>query len=130
MQKKTTKNQITLGQRIRQLRRQHEWSQEDLGKKIDIHWQTIARYEKDTVIPTATVLKHMAEVFNVTTDFLIFGGSEGGLISKVNNSELLKRFEQLDRLNPENIDALLIVLDSYIRDQQLKKSYQRELEPA
>ncbi len=114
------KSSNTLGQRIRQLRKLRDWSQDDLGKKIDIHWQTLARYEKGFVIPTADILQKMAEVFGVTADFLLFGENEGGA-AKIKNKDLLKRVEQLDKINPDDIKDLLGVMDVYIQNKAAKE---------
>lgn len=120
MKKRTKPQPDTLGQRIRQLRKLREWSQDDLGKKIGSHWQTVARYEKGFVTPSADTVQKIAEVFGVTTDFLLFGANEGGA-AKIRNKELLKRVEQLDKINPDAIKDLLGVMDVYIRDHQVKE---------
>lgn len=119
MPKKTAHKELSLGQRIRQLRRDRNWSQEEFGEKIDIHVQTIGVYEKDETIPSALVLKKMAEVFGVTSDFLLFGETEGGA-AKIKNKELLKRVELIDRLNPGSLKTVFDVMDLVIRDQQVK----------
>lgn len=114
MIKKTDKKDVSLGQRIKQLRKAKDWSQEQLGEKIDIHIQTIARYEKDTIIPTATVLKNLAEAFGVSIDYLVFGDTDSTGIH-VQNKDLFKRFQQLDRVNPDKIKGLIEVMDVYIQ---------------
>jgi transcriptional regulator with XRE-family HTH domain len=119
MSKKSTHKELSLGQRIRQLRRDRNWSQEEFGEKIDIHVQTIGVYEKDDTIPSALVLKKMAEVFGVTSDFLLFGETEGGA-AKIKNKELLKRVEQLDRISPEGLKSLIDIMDLVIQRQQVK----------
>lgn len=102
------------------MRRDRDWSQEDLGKKIDIHWQTVALYERDSTIPSALVLKRIAEALGVSADFLLFGDSEAAQ-SKFRNKELLKRVEQLDRVNPDSLKSLLEIMDVIIRDHQVKE---------
>lgn len=120
MQKKNSPKE-TFGKRIRQLRREREWSQEDLGKKINIHWQTVALYEKDDTIPSAMVLKRIAEALGVTADYLLFGATDSPL-SKIKNKELLKRIEQLDRVNPDDIKSLLDVMDVYIQKSAVREA--------
>lgn len=119
MKRQTPKKEPTLGQRIRQLRREREWSQEEFGQKIDVHEQTIIRYEKDAVIPTATVLKKMSEVFGVSIDYLVFGDIDSTGM-RVQNKELFKRFQQLDRFNPEDLKSLIDIMDLVIHKQQVK----------
>lgn len=118
MAKKIQKD--SLGQRIRQLRRDRNWSQEEFGEKIDIHVQTIGVYEKDETIPSALVLKKMAEVFGVTADYLLFGETDTAPMSKIKNKDLLKRVEQLDRLDPNSLKTIFDVMDLVIHKQQVK----------
>ncbi len=122
MQKKSSKKEITLGQRIKQLRREREWSQEDFGKKIGSHLQSVGRYEKDQVIPTADILMKMAEVFSVSADYLLFGDTDSTAL-RVHNKELFKRFQQLDRANPDDLKGLLDVLDVYIQKNTIKDTF-------
>lgn len=118
MHKKTqAKKEVSLGQRIRQLRREREWTQDHLAQAIDIHVQTIGLYEKGTM-PTALVLKRMADVFGVTTDYLISGEADNTLTIK--NKELLKRVQQLDRVNPDSLKSLLDMMDVYIQNKAVK----------
>jgi transcriptional regulator with XRE-family HTH domain len=116
MPKKNQKS--TIGQRIRQLRREREWSQEEFGNKVNIHWQSVGRYEKDQVIPTADILMRMAQAFGVSADYLLFGDNES---LRVQNKELFKRFQQLDRVNPDKIKGLLEVMDVYISRENAAK---------
>lgn len=111
---------MSFGQRLKQLRRERNWTQEDLGKKINTHLQTVVRYENDTVIPTATVLKKMSEAFGVSIDYLVFGPTDGTSLH-LQNKELLKRIEKLDKIKPETIEPLLQVMDVYIRENATKE---------
>lgn len=121
MAKKNSPKSMTLGERIRQLRKKRNWSQEDLGNKIDIHWQTIGTYEKDETIPSALVLKRIAEALEVTTDYLLFGDVDNVAMTKITDRELLRRVEVLDKISPESKDTLFKMLDMFIRDQKVKE---------
>lgn len=119
--KKAVTKEISLGQRIKQLRKSKDWSQEQLGEKINIHIQTIARYEKGVMIPTATVLKKLAEVFAVSIDYLVFGDTDSAGI-RVQNKDLFKRFQQLDQMNPNEIKSLIDIMDVYIQNKVAKQA--------
>jgi transcriptional regulator with XRE-family HTH domain len=109
----------TLGDRIRQLRREKEWSQEKLAKTVGAHIQSIGIYEKDESIPNALILKKIADAFGVSVDYLISGESDNAVLIK--NKELLKRVELLDRLNPNSLKTVIEVMDMALRDQQVKE---------
>lgn len=110
----------SLGERIKKLRRDREWSRQELGNRTGIHWQTITRYEYGSTLPSADALQKLAEVFGVSTDFLIFGDTEGTSPLKVRNKELLKRFERLDTLDPDDLKGLIDVMDVYIKNKAVK----------
>ncbi|MBL7960934.1 helix-turn-helix transcriptional regulator [bacterium] len=117
MQKKTQK-EGSLGQRIRQLRREREWTQEQLAEAIEAHVQTVGLYEKGT-LPTALVLKRIADAFGVSMEYLVSGETNNTVTIK--SKDLLKRIDQLQRLNPHSLKSLMDVMDVYIRDQQVKE---------
>lgn len=120
MQKKNSQK-TTLGQRIKQLRREREITQQEFGKKIGCHLQSVVRYEKDLVYPTADILQKMAEVFNVSIDYIVLGDSDSTAI-RVQNKELFKRFQQLDRMSPDEIKDLMGVMDVYIQKNTAKEA--------
>lgn len=60
-----------LGQRIRRLRKQARLTQEELGKKLGCSASTISLYESGHRSPDATMLIKLADVFNVSTDYLL-----------------------------------------------------------
>lgn len=117
MEKKN--KEVTLGQRIRLLRRERDWSREKLAESIEVHVQSIAAYERDGSVPSALILKKIADAFGVSMEYLVSGSSNNSV--SVKSKELLKRIEQLDRLSPDSLKSLLGVMDVYIRDQQVKE---------
>lgn len=64
-------NASELGRRIRELRREAEMSQKDLAEKTGIKQNTVAQYENGIAKPSLEVLVKMANVFQVTTDYLL-----------------------------------------------------------
>ncbi|MBP2079630.1 helix-turn-helix domain-containing protein [Oceanobacillus polygoni] len=62
-----------LGDRLKKLRKQHNLSQEELSKKLDISRGTYAHYEINKRQPDYETLKKIANYFNVSLDFLITG---------------------------------------------------------
>ena len=56
---------VTIGEKIKALRKERGWSQGDLGDKVGIKAQNISRYEKNKTIPRESTLKVFAEVFQL-----------------------------------------------------------------
>lgn len=64
----------TVGERVRQLRKDHGVGQEELARRIKVTGQTISRLERgETKEPDMATLRGIAEVFGVTVDQLLTG---------------------------------------------------------
>lgn len=59
------------GNRIRELRKSHNMSQEALGTIINTTQQAVSKMEKDTCSISTDLLISMAAYFNVTTDYIL-----------------------------------------------------------
>jgi transcriptional regulator with XRE-family HTH domain len=56
---------VTVGEKIKVLRKERGWTQGDLAEKIGVKPQNISRYEKDRVQPRESTLALFAEVFEM-----------------------------------------------------------------
>jgi transcriptional regulator with XRE-family HTH domain len=57
--------------RFRDLRAEHAYSRKKLATLLGISESNIPRYENGTQLPSSDVLKKLAELFSVTTDYLV-----------------------------------------------------------
>ena len=62
---------MTLGQRIQELRKQHNLSQEALGEKLGVSRQAISRWEMDGAVPEVDKLIAMSKLFGISLDELL-----------------------------------------------------------
>ena len=60
-----------LDENIKRLRILSGWHQIDFGKKLGVTKQCVSNWECDNVQPSIEMLIKMAEVFSVSTDFLL-----------------------------------------------------------
>ncbi len=105
---------MMLADRVRKLRQEKRWTQAELGEKISVHQKQISSYERGVNVPATDILIKMAEVFNVTLDYLAFDakGQPGQL--NIQDRELLRRFELIDRLPDHEKNLAKEVLDLII----------------
>lgn len=61
----------TLSKRIFNLRKQKGLTQTELGDFLGVTKQTISKYERDIKVPSRDAIQKLADIFNVTTDFLL-----------------------------------------------------------
>ena len=65
------KNNI-LGQRIKSLRKEHKYTQEDVAKKLNISIAALSRYETGTFEPKSLeLIVDLSTLYNVSTDYLL-----------------------------------------------------------
>lgn len=97
---------MSIGDRIKRLRQEHDWTQAQLAEKLHVHQKQVSAYERGVNVPSTDILVKLAEIFDVTLDYLAFDAHHGRA-AKINiqDRELLRRFEAVDRL-PETSRAL------------------------
>lgn len=67
---------MSFGQRIRELRRKNNMTQEELAELLSISSQAVSRWETDAAMPDISFLIPLANLFGITTDELL--GRESG----------------------------------------------------
>lgn len=73
---------MTVGRRIRHLRKVNQLTQKTLAKALDIPYQNLSNYERDFRQPDFRTLLLIADYFHVSTDYLL-GRSNLSDIEKV-----------------------------------------------
>ena len=61
----------TLGDRIRELRKRDELTQEQLSQLIHVNRATLANWEINRAIPDTLILQSIADFFRVSVDYLL-----------------------------------------------------------
>lgn len=56
---------------LRQLRIEHNLSQFELGKELNLAQRTISNYENGNIFPDEHILNLIADYFNVSMDYLL-----------------------------------------------------------
>lgn len=62
---------MTFGQKLKTLREEKGMLQSELAKLLNLAPSSISMYEKDERDPDTDTLKRIAEIFNVSTDYLL-----------------------------------------------------------
>ena len=62
---------MTFSEKLKNLRKTHKITQEELAKIINVERSSIGKYESANTIPSNDTLIKIAEYFNVSTDYLL-----------------------------------------------------------
>jgi transcriptional regulator with XRE-family HTH domain len=110
---------MNLGDKIKKLRKERKWSQAELAEKLNIHVTHVSRIETERFTPSLDLLKKLAGVFEVTTDYLVFEDMEN--IGPVNfkDKSLYEKMKLLDELEEKDRDVIHGVIDTFLVKQQM-----------
>lgn len=78
---------MTLGEKIVKLRKENNYTQEQLAEILDVSRQSISKWESNIVYPETSKLIHMSKLFNCTTDYLLLDEIETIENKEKNNSD-------------------------------------------
>ena len=65
------KSMVGFGDKLKDLRKERGFSQQELADRIGIHKNAVCNYELEKRIPTADVIEAIAVLFNVSADYLL-----------------------------------------------------------
>ena len=82
--------ETTLAGRIQQLRRQRGISQEELAGAVKVSRQAVSKWENSTANPDINNLIQLSELYRVSTDYILFGGSPAREPSAPDHTEQIK----------------------------------------
>lgn len=112
---------VTIGEKIKNLRKKRGWSQSDLGERVGIKAQNISKYEKNKTVPREATLQIFAEVFELPiSEFTQLASSTTdipGLDPEI--AEYMRAIPTLDEEDQAAIKRLLRALVTAKRAQNL-----------
>ena len=98
--------------KIKQLRIEKGLSQAKLAEKLNVHQTAVSQWEKGRTMPDIEIAQRMAELFNVTLDYLL--GRETAISEQKNTEEetlIINKYNSLNaagkQVATEYIDYLL-----------------------
>ena len=112
-------NEDGFSQRIKNLRRQRNLSQTELGKIVGLHYTHIGRYERGLSKPSTDTLKSLAEALGVTTDYLIEGKANEVAKAKLEDKDLLQMFREVEKFPEDDKIVVKKILDALITKRKL-----------
>lgn len=108
---------MTLGEKIAQVRKRQKMSQNELGKKAGTSGDLVGRYERNEVKPSVEVVAKIAEVLQVSIDYLV-GHTDLEL-----DNEIINRVLEIQKLVNTDRQHILFTLDALLRDAKARKAY-------
>ena len=67
---------MTLGDKLSKLRKENNYTQEQLADILEVSRQAISKWENDTAYPETEKLLKIGELYNCSMDYLLKDGQE------------------------------------------------------
>ncbi len=108
------------GQTLKKLRQERGMTQKQLAEIVEVDLPRISKYERGLVYPTTEMIATLADVFQISIDYLI-RGEYVPEVQVVYSTELAKRLESMSRLPLKDQQIIIDVIDTYIRRRELEE---------
>lgn len=108
---------MSFGKRLLEARKKKSLSQSDVAKVLNTKGPAIGRYERDEMKPSIDVATKLANLLDVSLDYLV-GKTELEL-----DPSVLNKVVELQKLPKEIQDKLFFFIDMSIRDFKAKQAY-------
>jgi transcriptional regulator with XRE-family HTH domain len=110
---------MALGEKLKKLRKEKGWSQQEVSSRLGVHQKHLSRYENNASKPSLDMLRKLGEIFNVSVDFLIDEGASAE--PAIRDKELQTYFEKVDNLDEENKKVIKAVIDAILVKTEVKR---------
>ncbi len=111
---------LPLGARIKQLRNERGWKQIDLAEKTGIDRNMISYYENGKYLPSADALLKIAEVFDVSIDYLLVEDMQRKPLRQTVDMEMMKYLAEIDSLDEKDKEMIKHMISSLITKHKVK----------
>lgn len=102
-----TKENKTIGTRIREIRKNNDMTQEEFAEKIGISEKTLALWERDIKSPSAVYLSELCKRTGVSADYILGTGLDDGIMSK----KILEELQQGSEISESLIKEFVVAIE-------------------
>jgi transcriptional regulator with XRE-family HTH domain len=107
-------------QRLRELRKNKNLSQTELGQLAGLHYTHIGRFERGTSRPSGDTLKRVADALGVTSDYLLDGAATEAAKARFEDREFLTPFQEVEQLPDVDKNVVKTLIDAFLTKKQLQ----------
>jgi len=109
---------LDIGDKIAKLRKSNSWSQGELADKIASSRVMIGKYERGDNLPSVEVLVKLAEVFEVSVDYILGKG-----VNASYDRKMVERLDIIEKLPANHKERIFHYIDLIVRDYKTGQAY-------
>ena len=118
---------MKLHEKIKHLRKEQGWSQGEMSEKLGIHGGHVSRLENGKYQPSVEVLKKLANVFEVSVDYLLNESEELEEI-QIEDQTLAEKFRLLNALDGKDKEMIIHMINAILTKRKMVDVLSQELE--
>ncbi len=111
---------MTFGEKIKKLRKEKGWSQEELSKKIGTDTRQVSLYENNKVSPSAETVVKIARTFNVSIDYLLSDDITRRPLD-MDYEAVFEQFQKINLLTDEEKESVLKIIEGLAVKNKMKQ---------
>lgn len=111
---------MTIGEKIRKLRREREWTQEELGERVQIDKRNVSKYETGHLNPSRKTVEKFAEALGISAAELLFD-AEAEPVLAIEDPELLNLFREIASMPEKSKNAVKTVLSMVVKQNRIQQ---------
>lgn len=117
---------MSFSERLTELRKAAGFTQQELADEVGVSRRMIAYYEGQSMHPPTTLLPALARALGLSADALL-GLTPVKRNGKPVNTRLVRRLQQIEKLEATQKRQILQVIDTLLESAQLKRRAQSKL---
>ena len=111
---------VVCGERIKAMRKQKDLTQKQLAAQLGVHASQFNKYEMGLHAPPPDKLVFLAEIFGVSVDYLLTGGTTD--TRPIHHHRLLERFRIVQDFASADQEALIRLMDAMIAQHRSRRA--------
>jgi len=111
---------MDIGKKIRKLRKAKKLTQGELAEKVGIVSAHLSRLELGHYKPSIDLVKNLADIFEVTTDYLLSDIDEEAPVVKIQDQAFSERIQLLNSLNEKDKEAIMHMIDALLTKKKIQ----------
>ncbi|MDZ4808205.1 MAG: helix-turn-helix transcriptional regulator [Bacteroidota bacterium] len=115
---------MAFADRLKQLRKKKDLSQQELANQVGVHFTQISRYERGDFKPNSDAVTKIAQALNTTVDYLMTGSTSDAANNAGLDKEIISRFKEIQDFKTPEKKTALFLLDALIAKNKLDNIYQ------
>lgn len=108
---------MDFGKRIIELRKIKGISQTELASQLGIHKNVLGRYEREEAKPSIEVAKNIADLLEVSLDYL------AGKVDAEVDKDIVDKVMTIQNLPEDERNRILFTIDALVRDAKSRFAY-------